>query len=224
MTLVRHHFVQRLREEGLRHKVGVVDESGQCGVLGGGTARREVHSGEVLHFVALVHPLVADQSVVSIAGFHLLQLEEVSLGLDIQPAVDIGGEFFAFLAKLGIVHHAGLRLELKMALAAPYERMRDGRVCGEEGLQILRLVRIGEFLSDSLGHLKGAIVDALFRNRQNLLIVPLKDRFNFLLALYVAEMPGTGDDQRRGGQDDCQHQQQHARPFGPASNLQLQHS
>ena len=33
MTLIRHHFVQRLREEGVRHKVGVVDESGQCGVL-----------------------------------------------------------------------------------------------------------------------------------------------------------------------------------------------
>ena len=70
-----------------------------------------------------------------------------------------------------------------MALAAPYKRMRDVGVCGEEGLKFLRLVRIGKFLSDFLGHLIGAFVDALFRDRQNVLIVPLNDRLDPFFAL-----------------------------------------
>lgn len=119
MAVIRHHFVQRLREEGVLHVFGVIGESRQRGVLDARTSRHKVHGRHVLHLVALVHPLVVDQSVVSIAGRHLLQLEEVDLGLNTQPGFDTGREFLAFLAKLGIIHHAGLGLKLKMALPGP---------------------------------------------------------------------------------------------------------
>ena len=189
------------------------------------TARHEEHHRLVLPLVTSGYPVRGDVNRPPFIGFfELLQLERIFLRTHIKPVLNTRCESLAFFAKFRIVHPARLGDEGQVPPASPHKRMCDVWVRLEEVLELIRMVGVRELCLSRFRHFVGALGDALFCDRQNLLIVPLDNCLHRFFALNGPEVVHAGHNKGGGGQHDRQHKDQHARPFGPTLHLQLHHT
>ncbi len=92
------------------------------------------------------------------------------------------------------VHSARLGSKQKIAFASPHKRIIDVRVGAEERINLVSTLDSWEFLRLIHGCVIGALIDPLFGNRQDLLVVPLDGSLDSFIALYRPEIIRADED------------------------------